>query len=110
MIKFTSKPFSFPGFPVLEQALNLFRIAVEGAIRELNGCPFIKGYHVTNVEIGTTWTRVYHKLGRTPEGWILTSIGARETIAERWQEGHLRTDLYVEFRASDVMTVSIWFF
>ena len=107
MLKFTPKPFSFPDFPLMERALNLFRVAVEDFVRDVNGCPFIKGSHIKDIDLTTSWTKVQHKLGRMPQGWILTAIYSRDTVAENIDA---RTSKYVELRASGNNTVSVWFF
>lgn len=107
MIKFPSKPFSLPGFPLIEQALNHFRTAIEGFVRDVNRCPLVTGNLITDVTVGTSWTKIYHKLGRVPQGVVVVSKTGRDGIADNYSE---RTDTYIEMRAEDVITVAIWVF
>lgn len=107
MIKFTSKPFSVPGFPLLESALNLFRVAVENVVRDVNRCPFITGSLIEDITfVAFQDQKVYHKLGRAPKGWIVTTAtGDYLSIFE-----NERTDKYVEFHPEKPFTASFWFF
>lgn len=106
MIKFTSKPFTLPGFPLIEQALNLFRVAVEGFVRDVNRCPLISGTHHKDVYIDASGsTIVLHRLGYKPNGWILTNIDASAHISEVSSN-----DQYIEFNSDLDTTVSLYIF
>lgn len=107
MIKFPSKPFSLPGFPLIERALNHFRTAIEGFVRDVNSKPILHGTHILNQSITSSYTTHYHKLGRMPQGWIITSSTGRVAIAESIS---LRNTETVTLRGNGNSTVSIWFF
>lgn len=107
MINFSSKPFLLPGFPLIEQALNLFRVAVEGFVRDVNKCPIVSGNHLTGVSfVATQNNTVNHKLGRTPVGWILTS---NQTSFPLLYEVSKDDKTLVIF-STYTCTVSIWVF
>lgn len=107
MIKFVSKPFSVPNIPLLEQALNHFRIAIDTLVRDINRCPLTSGNHLKSQSVTTSWAVYNHNLNRVPTGWVVTYYSDRITVAE---DIDLRTDKSISLRGSGSATVDIWVF
>lgn len=106
MLKISSRPFLLPEFPVVENAINLFRVAVEGLVRDLNTCPYLTGAHVTDIELSAGSNSVSHKLGRIPTGWIVTRIQTGTCTAYETA----RDTKAVTLSSSGSSKVDIWFF
>jgi len=107
MIRFPSKPFSLPGFPTIERALNHFRTAVEGFVRDVNRCPLIEGNMLTEIELSTSWKYFNHQLGRKPRGYIIVHRSLRYLINESKED---RTDKVIRFRCDGNMVADVWVF
>lgn len=89
--------------------MNLFRVAVENFVRDLNKCPILTGNMVTDITLtANANTRVYHKLGRKPRGWIVTNI--TESAYTRFYASEI-TNTYIDiYSVYSVITIDIWFF
>lgn len=107
MIKFSSKPFSFPGYPLIERALNQFRISIETFVRDVNRCPLTDGHVLKDISLTSSWAYYDHSLGRTPNGWLIISRSLRYAVAEDKEE---RNDKTLRLRSESAMVVDIWVF
>jgi hypothetical protein len=74
-------------------------------IGQLNKSIFIDGNLVENIIIGTGDTKIEHKLGRVPKGFIVTDLAANTNI---WRTGY--DSRFITLRAGTQTSISIWVF
>lgn len=74
-------------------------------IGQLNKSIFIDGLLIESVVINTTDTKIEHKLGRTPKGFIVTDLQANTNI---WRTGY--DSRFITLRAGTQTTISLWVF
>ena len=83
--------------------------AVQDAMRAATDAnaenPLLDGVLLNTVSVGTTATRIAHKLARQPLGWILTDQDTAATVRRSaWDKKHLT------LIASAACKVSLWVF
>lgn len=77
----------------------------EQNFNQIGKVPFMTGNRLTSVAIVTTTTKVEHKLGRNPLGYIITKQDANSVI---WQVS--QDDLFITFDCSSNVTIDLWVF
>jgi ABC-type amino acid transport system permease subunit len=80
--------------------------AVADALLELSrNVPLLDGVALSVTFTGAGSSTVNHGLGRTPAGWIVTSINAAQTVFEAAKD-----DKRLTLTASGAVTVALWVF
>jgi glutamine cyclotransferase len=74
-------------------------------IGQLNKSIFIDGNLVENVTVATTDTKIEHKLGRVPKGFIVTDLAANTNI---WRISY--DSRFITLRAGTSTSISFWVF
>lgn len=69
--------------------------------------PLLDGVLLTNVAVGTSPTKVEHKLQREIQGWIVVRNGANSVV---WEPVRELTSIYVTLQATADTTVDLWVF
>lgn len=91
----------------LEQTVERLADSVSKSLDSIVKSEIIAGDILENIELSTTPTRVSHKLGRKPLGFIVIRINANATVYESLEP---RQDLFLNLTATADVTVSLWIF
>lgn len=91
--------------PTIRNPEDLFQRDVKGIVDKIKSTPIINGQIVSSA-IGTSATRVSHKLGRPPIGFILVDSSADVRV---WRSG-LSSAQHIFLVANTPATVSLWIF
>lgn len=85
--------------------LNKIQDNISYALDPIIGSPIINGVLLKNVVLKAGLNIVDHKLGRVPQGWIVVSPQANESM---WSSGQTGSSLLIN--ASGPITSSFWVF
>lgn len=69
--------------------------------------PLLDGVLLTNVSVGTSPTKVEHKLRRDIQGWIVVRNNTNCTI---WEPSRDLSGAFVTLQSSAATTVDLWVF
>jgi hypothetical protein len=69
--------------------------------------PMLDGLLLTNINVGTSETKVEHQLRRAPIGWIIVNKSAN---ADVWQSSGALNTAFLNLQASAPVTISLWVF
>ena len=72
-------------------------------------CPFINGVRVPDVALTTSATRVTHKLGRKPAGFLVLSVSPDACVGLSASQNADQANA-VTMEASASATFTLWFF
>jgi hypothetical protein len=84
---------------------NRFQEYVQATLGPLLQSPLLDGVLISGVALTTAPLEIDHKLGRQPQGWILVSPDAEETV---WQVSVDKRTLVLQ--ASGSLTSNLWIF
>lgn len=89
--------------------LNQVQSNVEQAVAEVIKNPLLNGRLIEDVALTTTASKIEHKLGRTPRGYLIVKRSANAQVYDSLaSEGS--PDLFLPLTASANVTVSLWIF
>lgn len=71
------------------------------------GIPILDGNLIEDVVLGSTETKVNHKLGRRYRGWVIVDKSANQSV---WAATSAISERYLSLTASGTVTVSLWVF
>lgn len=97
------KPFQKTYFQ--DNVLSRFQDAIASFFEQFKQSTIANGVLLEDISIGTSATRIAHKLGTTPRGYIIVKKSASATI---YNSSIDENDLYLISSAS--VTASIWVF
>lgn len=89
--------------------LNQVQTNVEQAVAEFIKNPLLDGRLIESVALTSSATRLEHKLGRTPRGYLIVKQDAAATVHDSIAS-ETSPDLFLPLIASANVTVSIWIF
>jgi hypothetical protein len=69
-------------YPSEDKGQGRFNVELTAAVNGLLGSLFAEATRLSRTTVGTTETRIQHKLGRQPTGWLESS---KEGDARVWQ-------------------------
>lgn len=69
--------------------------------------PMLDGTMLTNVAIGTSPTKVEHKLRREIQGWVVVRNNTNCTI---WEPSRELSGAFVTLQSSSATTIDLWVF
>jgi hypothetical protein len=95
-----------PIFQSMVKELMLLQTRWSSLINPVLDNPIVKGRIVREVALGVTSVEVNHRLGRTPQGWLIIDSNANETV---WRTSPLNQTT-LELTASGPVTVSLYIF
>lgn len=87
------------------EALNRVQEYTAQALAPLIGSNIINGTLLEDLELTNTATKVSHKLGRKPRGYIIVRASAAEQIFDSGLD-----KAHLNLQASGNVTVSLWVF
>ena len=88
--------------------LTLLQDRLQDFFRVLDGCPLLEGRLIENVALtAAVETKVEHKLGRLPEGWIVVDRRSVSGDIIRTSES---TTLFLNLTSTADQIVSLWVF
>lgn len=88
---------------VQDEVLSRVHRTLLERINFISNVAFLSGHKLTSVEVAATETLVPHKLGRKPEGYLITANDTNTTISNGT---HTATNL--KLTAGSACTVDIW--
>lgn len=94
---------AFRKVKISERETSLFQDAVAAILGPLSKNPYIDGLLVPNVVLVIGTNTVIHKLGRAPQGWVITDIDSASTIFKVTMDSQ---SLVLD--ASADVTISLW--
>ena len=78
---------------------------VQDALAKISHTPFQAGILFSNVSLASGSTQISHKLGRQPQGWVVTDLNGAATIyRSSWDSK------YITLSSSAAVTASLWVF
>ena len=92
-----------------DTTLDRVQVEIQTSLLPLLELPFASGSLIKDQVLGTSDTYVDHKLGITPEGWMIIKQNADTSIYESATTNHV-PDKAIILKAGATVTVSIFFF
>src|SRR6185312_13533390 len=84
------------------QDINRIQANISNAFNGQNG-PFIGGNLLSSVSIGSSATQIAHKLGRTPQVWVICDQNTNKSVwRTKWDAN------FITLQAGSACVVSIW--
>ena len=88
---------------VEDEVYSRIHRALLNRLNLVSAAPFLSGHKLGSISLGTSQTLVPHKLGRKPEGYIITSNDTNTNISNGT---HTKTNL--KLTAGTACVVDIW--
>lgn len=92
-----------------DRELNQVQSNVAQAVSEFIKSPLLDGRLIEDLSLTTSSTRIEHKLGRVPRGYLIVKRNANAQVYDTLSsEGS--PELFLPLTASGNVTVSLWIF
>jgi hypothetical protein len=85
------------------EEMNRLQSNLDSALSPVLGSLIVDGIQLSGLDLSTTATKINHKLGRLPQGWIVVDKNADARV---WSTAKTKSTLTLT--ASATCTVSLW--
>lgn len=99
-----------PSFQSNDPSLGRLQNAWASALNPIVDLPLLKGVQLKNVELTTGANIINHRLGRAPQGYILTRTQDAATTLYDTQSTNPRPELTLQLNSSATCRVDLWIY
>ena len=92
-----------------DRAQTQLQTNIEQAVADVIKTPLLNGRLISNVALTVGETKIEHKLGRIPTGYLIIKKSTSATVYDNLST-EVRADLYLPLVASADCLVSVWVF